>query len=118
MEEIVKPIKTKIHQGHDPFLDFEPMAEDMQGWGSTDEAFALAAKILDINDALSLDNDIIKVVHLKPMIQNWPWPTEEVFDHVGFYFDLDGQLKIGNYQQLNILHYYKKEIITENGNRI
>ena len=36
----MKPIKTKIHQGHDPFLDYKPMAEDMQGWGSTDEAFA------------------------------------------------------------------------------
>jgi hypothetical protein len=39
-ERSVKPIKTKIHQGHDPFLDYTPMAEDMQGWGSTDEAFA------------------------------------------------------------------------------
>jgi hypothetical protein len=79
----------------------------------TDESFALAAKILDMDSSITLDTDLIKIVHLKPMIQNWPWPTEEVFDHVGFYFDLDGQLKIGNYQQLNILHYYKKEIITD-----
>ena len=78
----------------------------------TDEALSLSAKILDI-DSITVDSDLVKVVHLKPMIQNWPWPTEEVFDHVGFYFDLDGQLKIGNYQQLNILHYYKKEIVTD-----
>jgi hypothetical protein len=77
----------------------------------TDESLALAAKILDLD--LTLETDLVKVVHLKPMIQNWPWPTEEVFDHVGFYFDLDCQLKIGNYQQLNILHYYKKQIITD-----
>lgn len=36
----MKPIKEKIHQGHDPFFGFEPMPEDMQGWGSEDEAFA------------------------------------------------------------------------------
>ncbi len=79
----------------------------------TDESLSLAAKILDVEDMITVDTDLVKIVHLKPMIQNWPWPTEEVFDHVGFYFDLDGQLKIGNYQQFNILHYYKKEIITE-----
>ena len=79
----------------------------------TDESLALAAKILDIDSAVTVDTDLIKVVHLKSMIQNWPWPTEEVFDHVGFYFDLDGQLKIGNFQQSNILHYYKKDIVTD-----
>jgi hypothetical protein len=79
----------------------------------TDESLSLAAKILDIQDTMTIDTDLVKIVHLKPMIQNWPWPTEEVFDHVGFYFDLDGQLKIGNYQQFNIMHYYKKEIITD-----
>jgi hypothetical protein len=77
----------------------------------TDESLALASKILDLD--LTVETDLVKVVHLKPMIQNWPWPTEEVFDHVGFYFDIDCQLKIGNYQQLNILHYYKKQIITD-----
>lgn len=79
----------------------------------TDESLALAAKILDIDKSITLETDLVKAVHLKPMIQNWPWPTEEVFDHVGFYFDLDCQVKIGNFQQRNILHYYKKEIVTE-----
>lgn len=79
----------------------------------TDESLALSAKLLGISDSVTFDTDIIKVVHLKPMIQQWPWPTEEVFDHVGFYFDIDSQLKIGNYQQLDILHYFKKEVITE-----
>lgn len=90
----------------------EFLANKMPKIVGTDESLSLAAKILDI-DSITVDSDLVKVVHLKPMIQNWPWPTEEVFDHVGFYFDLDGQLKIGNYQQLNILHYYKKEIVTD-----
>lgn len=79
----------------------------------TDEAFALSAKILDISDTISYDTDFFKIVHLKPMIQNWPWPADNVFDHVGFYFDRNAKVKIGNFQQDNILHYVDKTIVTE-----
>ena len=79
----------------------------------TDEAFSLAAKILDIQDDISYDLAFPKVVHLKPMIQNWPWPADTVSDHVGFYFDLQGKLKIGNYQQQDILHYNEKSFMTD-----
>ena len=79
----------------------------------TDEAFSLAAKILDIQDDISYDLAFPKVVHLKPMIQNWPWPADTVSDHVGFYFDLQGKLKIGNYQQQDILHYNEKNFMTD-----
>jgi hypothetical protein len=79
----------------------------------TDEAFSLAAKILDIHNDIGYDLEFPKVVHLKPMIQNWPWPADKVSDHVGFYFDLQGKLKIGNYQQHDILHYNEKEFVTD-----
>lgn len=79
----------------------------------TDEAFALAAKILDVQEEISYDLDFPKVVHLKPMIQNWPWPASTVSDHVGFYFDLAGKLKIGNFQQHDIVHYNEKTFVTD-----
>jgi hypothetical protein len=79
----------------------------------TDEAFSLAAKILDIQDDIGYDLEFPKVVHLKPMIQNWPWPADKVSDHVGFYFDLQGKLKIGNYQQQDIVHYNEKNYVTD-----
>jgi hypothetical protein len=79
----------------------------------TDEAFSLAAKILDIQDDISYNLEFPKVVHLKPMIQNWPWPADKVSDHVGFYFDLQGKLKIGNYQQQDIVHYNEKNYVTD-----
>jgi len=79
----------------------------------TDEAFSLAAKILDIQDDISYDLEFPRVVHLKPMIQNWPWPADKVSDHVGFYFDLQGKLKIGNYQQQDIVHYNEKNYVTD-----
>jgi hypothetical protein len=75
----------------------------------TDEAFALAAKLLDITDVISYDLDFPRVVHMKPMIQNWPWPADAWSDHVGFYLNKKGQLKIGNYQQQDIVHYVEKD---------
>lgn len=79
----------------------------------TDEAFSLAAKILDIQHEIAYNLEFPKVVHLKPMIQNWPWPASIVSDHVGFYFDLQGKLKIGNYQQHDIVHYNEKNLVTD-----
>lgn len=79
----------------------------------TDEAFALSAKILGIEEDISYPLDFPKVVHMKPMIQNWPWPTDKWSDHVGFYLNRQGKLKIGNYQQQNIVHYVEKDKITK-----
>jgi hypothetical protein len=77
----------------------------------TDEAFALSAKILDITDTIAYELEFPKVVHLKPMIQNWPWPSSSISDHVGFYLNRHGELKIGNYQQHDIVHYVEKDKI-------
>jgi hypothetical protein len=32
---------------------------------------------------------------------------------VGFYFDTNGQLKIGNFQQTGIMHYVEKNLVTD-----
>ncbi len=79
----------------------------------TDEAFALSAKILGIEEEISYELEFPKVVHMKPMIQNWPWPADDWTDHIGFYLNLDGNLKLGNYQQTEIVHYVNKELITD-----
>jgi hypothetical protein len=78
----------------------------------TDEAFALSAKILDISDQISYTLDFPNVVHMKPMVQNWPWPANVWSDHVGFYINRKGHIKIGNYQQHGIVHYVEKDKIT------
>ena len=77
----------------------------------TDEAFALSAKILDIQDEISYPLEFPRIVHLKPLIQNWPYDADKVTDHAGFYFT--GNLKIGNYSQQDIVHYVEKELITD-----
>jgi len=77
----------------------------------TDEVFALAARILDVTDEIAYPLDFPKVVHMKPMIQNWPWPANQWSDHVGFYLNTHGKIKIGNYQQHTIVHYVEKDKI-------
>lgn len=79
----------------------------------TDESFALSAKILGIIDEIAYDLEFPKIVHMKPMIQNFPWPANKWSDHLGFYFNKKAQLKIGNFQQNNIVHYVEKEKITD-----
>jgi len=75
----------------------------------TDESFALAAKLLDLNfPKLEFPN----VVHMKGQVQNWPWPADEWTNHVGFYFNKTG-LKIGNFQQKDLIHYVNKDIIID-----
>lgn len=79
----------------------------------TDEAFALASQILGIDDEISYDLDFPKIVHMKPMIQNWPWPADSWSDHVGFYFNKKSKLKIANYEQIDVVHYVEKDCITD-----
>lgn len=75
----------------------------------TDEAFALAAKILDIVDKIAYPLEFPKVAHLKSQVQNVPLIGDILSNHIGFYFDSNGQIKIGNYQQYDIVHYVEKD---------
>jgi hypothetical protein len=79
----------------------------------TDEALALSSKILDISDQIAYPLEFPKITHLKGEVQNWPWPADAVTKHVGVYINNEAQLKIGNYQQSNILHYVEKDLITD-----
>jgi hypothetical protein len=79
----------------------------------TDEAFSLSAKILDIADMISYPLDFPKVVHMKPMVQDWPWDSEKWTYQIGFYLNTHGELKIGNFQQTDVVHYVEKDLITD-----
>jgi len=79
----------------------------------TDEAFALSAKILSIDDTVTYDLEFPRIVHMKPMLQGWPWPAEQWSDHIGFYFNKRAELKLGNYRQTDIVHYVEKDKIND-----
>lgn len=79
----------------------------------TDEAFALSAKILGIENDIAYELDFPKVVHMKDQIQNTGNGNSKWINSLGFYLNNSGKLKIGNYQQNNIVHYVEKEKFTD-----
>lgn len=79
----------------------------------TDEAFAMSADILDIADDIAYNLEFPRIVHMKPMVQNWPWQADKCSDHVSLYFNKQNQIKIGNYFQSDIIHYVEKDLITD-----
>jgi len=84
----------------------------------TDEAFSLAAKILDITDDIAYPMEFPRVVHMKGAVQNFPSPSPNVTDKVGFYLNTNGEIKIGNYQQTDIVHYTEKELLKDSDIRL
>lgn len=79
----------------------------------TDEAFGLALKLLDIQDAACYDLEFLKIIHLKGMMQNWDLPSYTVSDRVGLYLDRTAKLKIGNFYINDVIHYVEKNFITD-----
>jgi hypothetical protein len=79
----------------------------------TDEAFALSAKILDTAGQITYDLEFPKIVHMKSMIQGWPWPADIWSNHIGFYFNKNAGLKLGNYRQVDIVHYVEKDKVSD-----
>lgn len=70
----------------------------------TDEAFALALAILDID----LPNwDFPRIVHMKPQPND---RFEDWTDKMRFSMDVNGQIKVGVQQQAELFHYIKKDM--------
>ncbi len=73
----------------------------------TDEAFALAAKILDIDNDISYPLEFPRFTHLKSILQDGV--TGTIKDDLGYYFN-EKIFKIGIFNQIDILHYSDKDI--------
>ena len=79
----------------------------------TDEAFSLAAKILDLEDTLSYDLEFPRFVHLKPKIQGFKTNITQMGREVGYYFDYLNRFKIGSFNQIDIVHYSQKDLMKQ-----
>ena len=82
---------------------------------STDVAFAIAIKLLGIEDETT--NHMAgfpNFTHMKSKLQEWDSELvgEKWTDHIGTYFTDQLELKIGRYRQLAPLHYHIKTFIT------
>jgi len=82
---------------------------------SGDVAYALAIKLLDIQDDCFGNLDSVpSFVHMKGHLQNIDekFITEDWTQNIPTYFREDGGFKIGNYEQVLPFHYHIKEWLT------
>ena len=80
----------------------------------TDEAFALAIGILDIdNIATCPEWEFPSIIHMKGMVQGWNEPVADWTERLRFSLDTEGHAKLGVWQQTEILHYVDKGLITQ-----
>lgn len=80
----------------------------------TDEACALAAKMLDITEDMTHPNvPFPRFTHMKSYSQGLGGQADWT-EAISFYYDSDMNIKIGPYAQTDILHYTKKDLLTNN----
>lgn len=79
----------------------------------TDEAFALAIKILDIEDEVTHLHAFPPFTHMKPMTQGWSNYHAEWRDKVRFNLDKDERVKIGVWPQQELCHYVDKDAMSQ-----
>lgn len=80
---------------------------------SMDLVFSIAVYILGIQNKVFSTLDYPTFVHMKSMIQGWQISSNDWRNHVGYYINKDGKLKIGNHNQSEIFHYTEKDFITD-----
>jgi hypothetical protein len=81
----------------------------------TDEACALTAKMLDIIEDISNPTlPFPRLTHMKGRSQGLTGDTYNWTEQIPFFYDSGMAVKIGPYAQTDILHYTKKDLITDN----
>jgi hypothetical protein len=77
-----------------------------QKWPSVDVSSAIAAKVLQCEDQITLKTSYPTFTHMKLHNQNWDklW-VDSWQKQLGVYLDNDCKLTIGNYTQSGIFHY-------------
>lgn len=112
-EEFFKLVEY-IFRYYDTFKqDF--LVPPRQAWTSADVIYAMAIKILGIEDNVINNNMTYPTfTHMKTKLQDWPhgW-SESWTKHIHTDFNSDCQLKIGNYVQKLPFHYHDKDFLTD-----
>lgn len=82
---------------------------------STDVIFAIASKIMDLDQFDYAERSIPTFTHMKTHLQGWQGHdlSEDWTKHVPFFFTDMCECKIGNHRQLYPLHYHVKDFLTD-----
>lgn len=89
------------------------LTESRPKYLSMDVVFSLAIKLLGLGDHIASSFDYPRFTHMKSRAQNWKSASEDWMEHAGVYLNSTGSLKIGNYQQSEILHYTEKKFLND-----
>jgi hypothetical protein len=85
---------------------------DRQQFPSIDLGLAMAVKLLDCEQQVTSTLNYPTFTHMKSGCQGWARSRENWEDVLGVYND-GIQIKIGPYVQSGILHYVKKDFVTD-----
>lgn len=109
-------LTREITQNWGTFFD-EFLPENKPRFFSTDVAFALAIRILGLENEVTNNHCkyLPTFLHMKSYVQNIPdaYLTEDWTKHISSSFSDDCILKIGNYTQKVPVHYHIKEWLTD-----
>lgn len=80
----------------------------------TDEAFALSLCILGLEDlAVYPEWDFPRITHMKPLVQGWKEYLVDWTEKIRMLVDQQGHVKLGVWQQTELLHYVDKTLVTD-----
>lgn len=111
--ELFEMVETIYHNWETFFYEF--LDNTRPDHVSTDVVFALAVKLLDIeNEVTFRDFSIPRFVHMKTRVQGWPSDASETWmDHLSGTVTPDLEVKIGRYRQMLPVHYQDKAFLTD-----
>lgn len=102
------------------FKNWEAMYEEFldatrPGYLSGDVAYALAVKLLGVEDQCISEEKLVSFVHMKSLIQgdNQTYVTDEWPRHFRNHFSDDCKITVCNYIQNKPFHYHRKEWLSD-----
>jgi len=84
-----------------------------QKFFSMDVSFAIAAKILGIDDQIINTNSPFTFTHLKPALQGWDPVPDSVLSQAMINFNSQRELFLNNFKQSGVFHYVDNNFLTD-----
>jgi len=91
----------------------EVTPKNTQKFFSMDVSFAIAAKILGIDDQIVSINSPFTFTHMKPALQGWDPVPESVLSQAIVNFNSCRELFLNNFKQSGVFHYVEDKFLTE-----
>lgn len=92
---------------------YEVTPKHTQKFFSMDVSFAIAAKILGIDDQIISTNSPFTFTHMKPALQGWDPVPESILSQTIVNFNSRKELFLNNFKQSGVFHYVEDQFLTD-----